>query len=233
MNTVKRALDRIHRDTSRALGMDALTGQRIESRNDLVRLGSQYGGWIVPASVLQPDSICYCAGVGEDISFDLALMKRFGCDVHAFDPTPRAIEFVRRTAADVPGFHFHPVGLWERDESLRFYAPSNPDHVSHSVMNLQQTDSYFEAPCRSLPSLMKELGHSRVDLLKLDIEGAEHEVIESMLEDGIRPAVLCVEFDQPVNVRALRTTLGTLDGAGYTLAGADGWNYTFVRGTDG
>ena len=69
--------------------------------------------------------------------------------------------------------------------------------------------------------------------MKLDIEGAEHEVIESMLEDSIRPAVLCVEFDQPVKVRDLRSTLASLDRAGYMLAGTDGWNYTFVRGSDG
>lgn len=232
---LKRALDRIHRDTSRALGVDALTGQRIQSRNDLVRLGSQYGGWIVPATAVRADAICYCAGVGEDISFDLALMERFGCEVHAFDPTPRAIEFVRRTAANVPGFHFHPVGIWERDETLRFYAPSNPSHVSHSVMNLQQTDSYFEAPCRSLPSLMKELGHARIDLLKLDIEGAEQRVLAAMTAQGVTVNVLCVEFDEATmeltleRKRRIAATADALASQGYALVAQEGRsNYTYM-----
>jgi hypothetical protein len=51
--------------------------QRIRSRDDLVRLGSKYGGWIVPATLVRPDSVCYCVGVGEDISFDLALIERW------------------------------------------------------------------------------------------------------------------------------------------------------------
>lgn len=42
-----------------------------------MRLGSKYGGWIVPATLVRPDSVCYCVGVGEDISFDLALIERW------------------------------------------------------------------------------------------------------------------------------------------------------------
>ncbi|HWK49396.1 MAG TPA: FkbM family methyltransferase, partial [Steroidobacter sp.] len=233
---LKRALERIHRDASRALGVDALTGQRIHLRNDLVRLGSKYGGWIVPAAAVREDSVCYCVGVGEDISFDLALMEHFGCEVHAFDPTPRAIEFVRKNAAELRRFHFHPLGVWDRDELLRFYAPSNPAHVSHSVMNLQQTDSYFEAPCRSLTSLMEELGHARIDLLKLDVEGAEHRVIAAMLEHAVTAKVLCVEFDEatmeltPESRQRIVTTAAALASHGYLLVAQEGRsNYTFMR----
>jgi FkbM family methyltransferase len=233
---LKRALHRIHRDTSRAMGLDALTGQRIQSRHDLVRLGSRYGGWIVPEALVRADAVCYCAGVGEDISFDLALMERFGCEVHAFDPTPRAIDFVRQNAAAVSRFHFHPVGLWERDEQLRFYAPSNPAHVSHSVMNLQQTDAFFEAPCRSLTSLMKQLGHARIDLLKLDVEGAEQRVIAAMLRDHVPVKVLCVEFDEatmeltPERRQRIVATADTLASRGYLLVAQEGRsNYTFVH----
>ena len=218
------------------MGLDALTGQRIQSRHDLVRLGSGYGGWIVPSSAVQADAVCYCVGVGEDISFDLALMERFGCAVHAFDPTPRAIDFVRQNASDVPRFHFHPVGVWERDEQLRFYAPSNPAHVSHSVMNLQQTDAFFEAPCRSLESLMKQLGHARIDLLKLDIEGAEHRVIAAMLEHGVTVKVLCVEFDEATmeltaqSRQRIVATADALASHGYLLVAQEGRsNYTFMH----
>lgn len=51
----------------------------------LEKLGSKYGGWIVPVDILDKNSICYCVGVGEDITFDLELIKRFDCQVYAFD----------------------------------------------------------------------------------------------------------------------------------------------------
>src|SRR3546814_6680237 len=105
-------------------------------------------------------------------------------------------------AKEVKNFHFMPVGLWSEDATFRFYAPRDPTHVSHSIVNLQETESYFEARCRSIASLMAELGHDRLDLLKVDVEGAEHEVIRSMLASGIRPTVLCMELDQPEIGRA-------------------------------
>lgn len=46
---------------------------RPDVRDDLVRLGSDYGGWWVPAGDVKPDVVAYCAGAGEDITFDLAL----------------------------------------------------------------------------------------------------------------------------------------------------------------
>ena len=51
-----------------------------------------------------------------------------------------------------PRFHFMPVGLWSEDTVLRFFAPRDPAHVSHSVVNLQRTEDYFEAPVRSIPT---------------------------------------------------------------------------------
>lgn len=194
----------------------------------LEKIGSGYGGWTVPTNLIRPDWICYCGGVGEDIAFDLELIARFGCRVFAFDPTPRAIAHVEQQAVGVALFRFLPVGLWSEDRTLRFFAPRDPAHVSHSILNLQETSTYFDAKCRSLPSLMAELEHRRIDLLKVDIEGAEHEVVRSMLRQGIHPTVLCMEIDQPVPPFRFRRTIGQVLESGYKLVALDGWNFTFV-----
>lgn len=198
---------------------------------DLIRLGTQAGGWVIPVDVVDRKSICYCAGVGEDISFDLALIEHYGCQVYAFDPTPRAISYVHRVVGRNPQYMFHDIGVWSTDTVLRFYAPRNPVHVSHSIMNLQRSTTYFEAPCRRLSTIMRGFGHTRIDLLKLDIEGAEHAVVGNMLDEGVPVRVLCLEFDQPVGARAMWRTLRRLTSAGYRLVCADGWNCTFIRRT--
>ena len=196
----------------------------------LEKIGSGYGGWIVPTAAVRSTWTCYCAGVGEDVTFDLGLIERFGCTVFALDPTPRAVAHVEAVASGEPRFRFLPVGLWAEDTTLRFFAPRNPAHVSHSVVNLQRTKDFFDAPCRSLPSLMQELVHAGIDLLKLDIEGAEHEVVRSMLEREIRPTVVCIEIDQPVKPLAFWRTVRRIRRAGYALVAVDSWNLTFVRG---
>lgn len=70
------------------------------ARSDMSRLGTDYGGWTIPDDLIDPAWVCYCGGVGDDISFDLAFIERFGCSVHAFDPTPSSIEYVKHLDPD-------------------------------------------------------------------------------------------------------------------------------------
>jgi FkbM family methyltransferase len=169
-------------------------------------------------------------GVGEDITFDLELIRRFGCSVHAFDPTSRAAQHVAANAGTIERFHFQPVGLWSEDAEIKFYVPKNRQHVSHSIVNLQGTDDYFIGRCRRLSSLMAQLGHGHLDLLKLDIEGAEYAVLQSMVADRIFPTVLCVEFDQPMPFRRTMAAVRALLRAGYQTCFIERWNFTFVHG---
>src|SRR5262245_22754337 len=46
---------------------------RVQPDPTLVRLGSAGCGWWVPADVVVPGAVAYCAGAGEDITFDLEL----------------------------------------------------------------------------------------------------------------------------------------------------------------
>jgi FkbM family methyltransferase len=218
------------------LSKDRLTGQKLAFRNDLQHLGSQNGGWMVPTRLLRPNAICYCVGCGEDISFDLALIREFSCKVYAFDPTPRAIKHVADQAGSEPDYHFSAVGLWSQEDTLKFYAPRNPAHVSHSVVNLQNTSDYFEARVARLSDLLVCNGHRSVDLLKLDIEGAEYTVIESIITDGIAIGILCVEFDEYFNPLdrlykdRISQSIAGLIRAGFVLVCAEGnGNYTFVH----
>lgn len=200
---------------------------RPNSRMELVRLGTDYGGWWLPRWAVAPGVVAYCAGAGEDISFDLALHEA-GVTVATFDPTPRAIAFVAEVNPGPP-FRFVPIGWWDSRDEIRFYSPKNPTHVSHSIVNLQGTNEYFIAQVDTVASCMERLNDTSLDIVKMDIEGAEYAVIDSMLRDGILPSVLLVEFDQPRPWRDVVSAVGRLANAGYTLARVDYWNYTFVR----
>ena len=193
----------------------------------MVRLGSSYGGWWTPLTVLERAPVCLCVGAGEDISFDAALAEDHGCTVVTVDPTPRAIEYVAAHRPD-GDFTFLPVGLAATSGVRRFYRPRDPAHVSHSMVNLRGTDSFFEAECLSPPDLLERAGCGDPVLVKLDIEGGEHEVLPALLGTGMRPPVLCVEFDQPVAPTAVWRTTRVVRDAGYRAAGVDGLNVTFV-----
>ena len=109
------------------------------------------------------------------------MIDKFGCDVYGYDPTPRAIKHVNEKAGNNQKYHFFSIGLWDKADVLRFYTPKNPDHVSHSLLNLQKTDDYIDVKVDRLKNIIENNKHSKIDLLKIDIEGAEYKVIDSII----------------------------------------------------
>ncbi len=198
------------------------------------RLGSACAGWSVLTDRLGPDSIVYCVGVGEDISFDLSLMNRFGLCVHAFDPTPKAIKWVRSQNLS-ERFVLHEYGLAAVDGEVNFNPPENPNHVSHTILDRPATrDLAIRIPVKRLQTIMQELGHAHIDLLKMDIEGAEYAVLDDLLECGIRPRQILVEFHHrfpDTGVSKTKASVAKLGSMGYILFSVsdNGEEFGFVR----
>jgi FkbM family methyltransferase len=236
MNIAKRLSKRLNTLVHHLAGRDPVTREQLSGLAHLQRIGTRYGGWTIPANLIGSNSVCYCVGCGEDISFDLGLIEQFHCNVFAFDPTPRAIEYVKAHAAGNPQYHFTALGLWDKADRLKFFVPSNPNHVSHSLLNLQKTKEFIEVPVERLSSIMEKNRHTRLDLLKLDIEGAEYKVLDSIIADKIGIGVLCVEFDEYWNpldsnyLRRIRGYVRQILALGFMMVDAPGnGNYTFVK----
>ncbi|RWO92684.1 FkbM family methyltransferase [Mesorhizobium sp.] len=201
------------------------------------RFGSDYGGWDVVGQILSRGSIVYSFGVGEDASFDVALIQRFGMDVHAFDPTPRAVDWVRGQTLPLQ-FKLYEYGLADFDGKMLFSPPENPEHVSHSVLERSLGDAQaISLPVKRLTTIMRELGHSRIDLLKMDIEGAEYSVVEDLGRSEIRPKQLLVEFHHrfpTVGAQKSRDAITKLKSLGYGLfsVSSSGEEYGFLHQMD-
>jgi hypothetical protein len=101
-------------------------------------------------------------------------------------------------------------------------------------VNTQKTARYFEAECKTIKTLMEEYGHKRLDLLKIDVEGAEHEIIKSVIEDDIPMRIFCIEFDEIYfddfkSFLDIRKSIKKLLKNGFSLINVDGPNYTFLK----
>ncbi|MBZ4023541.1 hypothetical protein CKO11_13850 [Rhodobacter sp. TJ_12] len=185
-----------------------------------VTLGTKYGAWEIPEFALESCKTVYSFGAGTDISFDVAVAHRYGLTVHIFDPTPGAKKFYDRVVKNIHSaspegiiraeheqhwyrvpvsvldkLHFHEIGIWDADDVVKFYSPQNEAHISHSIVNLQRTETYFEANVRRLSTIVADIGVSP-DIIKIDIEGAEYTVLADFSKQDIRPLVFCIEFDE-------------------------------------
>ncbi len=183
-----------------------------------VFLGTSYGGYAVLPESLSADAVVYSFGLGEDVSFDLELIARFGCTVHGFDPTPRAITWLESQALPSK-LVIHPYGLADFDGVARFAPPADAAHVSHTMLGSPDSAS-IDQPVKRLPTIMGVLGHARVDLLKMDIEGAEYAVVRDLVSCGVRPRQLLVEFHHGrggITPEHTDEALEALRGAGYQV----------------
>ncbi|MEM7199580.1 MAG: FkbM family methyltransferase [Planctomycetota bacterium] len=169
---------------------------------------TSFGNYWLDPKPLGEDAVVYSCGVGSQIDFDLAVAARVGCQVHLFDPTPRSIAFMKRFA-DHQMLHFTPVGVWTANGDASFHfdavAGRTQDVGNASITNLFDRPETFTAPVKTLRTLMQERGHTQLDVLKMDIEGAALDVLEQALADGIWPGQLVLELERPRRWKSIRT----------------------------
>jgi len=111
-----------------------------------------------PSSESNPASslIVYSFGVSTDSSFEAALLKRTNCEIWGYDYT------VASFAEDIPGHqlprtHFSQIGISE-------------------VTDEKRDPKFF-----TVQDLMRRNGHEYIDIVKMDIEGAEFGALTSVI----------------------------------------------------
>ena len=203
---------------------------QVEPREPLVHLGTDYGGWFVPDGLIGPDWLCYSIGAGGDISFDLELIRRYGCRVRMFEPSPAFAADLHAQAAAEPRLTFHPWAIAPSDGELRMWRAEDPRSGALSAANLQNADDSLVLPAKSLATTMAELGDHRVDLLKADVEGSEYDLLPTLDLATMGVRVLCVELHHTGSVRQARAAIDRLGAAGFRLAHRkDPTSFTFIR----
>ncbi|MCY2925929.1 MAG: FkbM family methyltransferase [Planctomycetota bacterium] len=193
-----------------------LIGKQVFRKKEIACPTEFHGNWVVNPTGLTKDSVVYSVGVGKDISFDLSMIAKYGVTVHAFDPTPEAVAWVR--GQTLPGeFRLHEYGLADFDGVARFQAPDDPTNTYYSITG-GGGGRTIEAQVRRLDTLMKTLGHQKIDLLKMDIEGAEYGVIDQFAASDIQVGQLLVEFHhRACGASKTRKALRALGRRGYRI----------------
>jgi len=229
IHVIESKLRRLWRGTNkyavRSVPLSLLGG--VHQHFPTVPFGSGEGRWDVPEGALTADWVCYSVGVGADASFDEDLAQRIGCTVVSFDPTPASVEYVRRLGS--VAFRFVPWAIWTNEGHLDFFSQDLQNKVNLSVVDSGRGERLCRVECCRLQTAMERLEHSRLDLLKLDVEGAWLPIIEDVVASGIAPKVFCVEFDSPTSILRVRHAVRLLSRIGLCLVHRRRDNFLFVE----
>ena len=157
------------------------------------RYGTEYGGWFVDSDYLTDKSAVLDAGVGEDISFIIELQKiKPKFTTWAIDPTQRAEKYVR--ALKLPRLHYLRAAISNTLDPVTLYKNKIQGHVSDSICSNHWSvgSSQYKIESVTIPWIKKaaESFGLSLDLVKLDVEGAEYDLIDDLI--GIKQ--ICIEF---------------------------------------
>jgi FkbM family methyltransferase len=156
---------------------------------NIVYLGTKYGGWSIDLDSIEDGDTILSGGVGEDISFDEELLKRKNIKIILVDPTIKSHNFMESRLT--PNMLLIKKAISkESGEKIKLYKNNNPHHVSESIYNDHRAVSlteYHEVETISLKKLIETFSPT---LIKLDIEGAEYNVINECI--GVKQ--ICIEF---------------------------------------
>lgn len=160
--------------------------------------------------------------IGANNGLFTLLMLQSGCrKVYAFEPNKDSLVNLTHMFANNDKVAIVEKAVYINDSDLEFFIdPNNTTIGSLSESHLQTHGSSVQkitVPAISLKSFMKEHGVDRISLVKMDIEGAEYDIIEH-LEDEVYDKVdsFLIEYHDNTDRRVVRL-LDILKSKGYDI----------------
>ena len=214
---------------------------------NLVRLGSSYGGWWVPQSILKRSDIsrvAISAGLGFDVTFDRALLES-GFSVIGLDPLHECITYANAELEPYPNFHSIAKGLWRFSGIETFFPPKIQTHDSWSTSNIHNSPSvdaktFDVISIEDLYKNFTKLKTAQYRLLKMDVEGSEVELIKVICASRYQVDFLAVEMDclslipflnvssRLAMIKVARSLMRLLKTSGYKLVKTENFNFFWV-----
>lgn len=121
----------------------------------------------------------YSIGSQDSWEFELDLLKRTNCQIHTFDCTGRRERF---HVPEHENLHFHHICL-----GAQKLPGLGDDHPSCNIRTAMC------GPMWTLRDMQQHLGHDKIDLLKLDIEGWEWPIFDIPSTDASMPMEVLIE----------------------------------------
>lgn len=159
--------------------------------------------------------------VGANVG-DWTLMARAehpGAAIHAFELSPRTADLLLQRVGKMPGIRVHAYGLAERSGEMDFFSYSGESNILSGLRAAIHTHAPHQiekATVRTGDEVCRELGVTRIDFLKVDAEGGDHEVLKGFSSLLAAQQIEVVQFEHQGG-RYLRDFYDLLEPKGYAI----------------
>lgn len=159
---------------------------------ELVFLGNNYSGYWFPSSLLGANGTLWGVGLGHDSSFELELMRR-GYMFYGFEPEANCFESSSLQFEGTSAILFN-FGLWNQSGDFH-YTGENISIVDIFELGSRSSETL---EIKSLWEVANELDLKQMKsprVLKLNIEGAEKEILLRFVEEPLPFDVLIFQAE--------------------------------------
>jgi FkbM family methyltransferase len=202
-------------------------------RNVLTEKYGSLDSWCLLRGSLHEKSKIISAGVGKSITFEEDIIRRHNARVILLDPSETGLRTMNERVREQL-LEFKQVGLAGSAGAQYFARPDRADEGSFRK-GTSADDLSFK--CVTVGDVMREQRFTKVDLLKIDIEGFEYEVLDSLLNEKLKVDQICIELhtDRQITIEKsifdayaliIRMYLN-----GYRIIYNHAMDFTFVRAT--
>lgn len=227
MNTLKRILRKIHRVTSKQLSFIRMKIRGIQ----------YYPPNYVYFDDFNEDSVIIDVGCGYEAELSNHLIRIHKLHAFGVDPTKKHAPFLKNLEKVTKGkFSYLPVAVTRKDGLIEFH--ESRQNESGSILsehiNIKNDDIItYSVESVTLQELVKRVGATPIDFIKLDIEGAEYELLSDISDQDINQfKQIFVEFHHHCTNHTAQETMllvQHIQSKGFKVFTLDRINYLFYR----
>ncbi|HPJ43463.1 MAG TPA: FkbM family methyltransferase [Spirochaetota bacterium] len=203
------------------------------SHHDLVKFPPNY----IYFDRFNEDSIVLDVGCGNTAEFSLHFIDKYNLKAYGVDPTRKHAPYLKILEDKTKGKFCHiNAAITAKEGFVEFYESKH--HESGSTISNHYTIQTYEMSSYrvesiNLDELIRRIGAKDIDILKLDIEGAEYDLLKNITDQKLMPfKQLFIEFHfHCTNHTFLETILlvRKICKYGYKVATLDYKNYLFYN----
>ncbi len=170
----------------------------------------------IPSSLL-PSAHLTIIDIGANNGLFALYMKslRSDCTIHCFEPVPQTLTLLRKNTEDHTGIQIYPYALSNRCGTAQINL--HPENTGENSLKSVQGNNGQTLAIQLIDAAtaFRQMGLSYIDVLKIDTEGCEVEILESLQDYVPYIGIVMAEYHSESDRRKIDQLL-----SGHTLWGA-------------